>query len=338
MINIDGSMGGGQILRTALGLSAYTKKPFSIINIRAGRKEPGLKEQHLQAVNAMAKLCNADVSGNELHSKEVIFTPREIAKKELNIKISTAGSVGLVLQALMMPAIKENLNVTIEGGADFGKFAPPTLHIKHVLIPLLEKMNCSANINIKRYGFYPKGGSCAEFFSNKSKLMPLNILETGDIISIEGVSVASSSLKNARVAERQANAAKQILFKKFAAIPNIKTIYDNSICTGSGIQLWIKTKNSFIGANALGEPGKKSEVVGEEAANELIFEYENGCVDQHTADQLIPYMALANNSKILTSKITEHTKTNIEIVKKFLDVDFEIKGQIISNSILIRQL
>src|SRR3989344_5411959 len=295
MIEIDGSIneGGGQILRTALGLSAYTKKPFKIINIRKNRPQPGLKEQHLQAVNATAILCNAEVTGNSLHSTNLTFIPKEITKKELNIKVSTAGSIGLVLQALMIPALKSNLN-------------------------------------IRRYGFYPKGGSQIEFFSNKSKLKRLNIASKEKIISINGISAASSSLKTARVSERQANSAKQILFKKFDMIPKINAIYSDSLCPGSGIQLWIKTEDSFIGANAIGELGKKSEIVGEEAANNLIFEFENGSIDQHTADQLIPYLALAGNSSILASKITEHAKTNIKVVKKFMDVDFKIDGNLIA--------
>ena len=40
---LDGSAGegGGQILRTALSLSAITGKPFSVRSIRAGRLKPG---------------------------------------------------------------------------------------------------------------------------------------------------------------------------------------------------------------------------------------------------------------------------------------------------------
>lgn len=332
MIEIDGSIGeaGGQVLRTALGLSAYTNKPFRIINIRKNRPEPGLKEQHLQAVNATMKLCNAEVSGNKLKSTELIFKPNKITNKQVDISISTAGSIGLVLQALMIPASKENLKINIEGGADFGKWAPPTDHIKNVLLPLLDKMNYNCYINIKKYGFYPKGGSAAEFFSDKCNLKPIKIIEKEKILSINGISVASSLLKKAQVSERQAEIAKKILFKRFGIIPKIKPIYDNSLCPGSGIQLWITTENSVLGSNALGELGKKSELVGEEAANNLIFEYEHGAIDHYTADQLIPYLALTKNSEILTSKITDHTKTNIEVVKKFLDVKFKIKNNIIS--------
>jgi len=42
MLLIDGSLGegGGQILRTALGLSMVTGQPFRIENIRARRPKP----------------------------------------------------------------------------------------------------------------------------------------------------------------------------------------------------------------------------------------------------------------------------------------------------------
>ena len=54
MIKIDGSKGegGGQVLRSALALSLVTGKPFTIVNLRAGRKKPGLMQQHLTAVTA----------------------------------------------------------------------------------------------------------------------------------------------------------------------------------------------------------------------------------------------------------------------------------------------
>jgi len=65
VIHLDGSAGegGGQILRTALGLSLVTGTPFTIDRIRAGREKPGLQRQHLAAVRAAAEIGKADVSG-----------------------------------------------------------------------------------------------------------------------------------------------------------------------------------------------------------------------------------------------------------------------------------
>ena len=62
MIVLDGSAGegGGQILRTALGLSLVTGTPFTIESIRAGREKPGLLRQHLTAVQAAAAIGKAE--------------------------------------------------------------------------------------------------------------------------------------------------------------------------------------------------------------------------------------------------------------------------------------
>jgi RNA 3'-terminal phosphate cyclase (ATP) len=48
-VHIDGSLGegGGQILRSALGLSMVTGKAFRIEKIRANREKPRLLRQHL---------------------------------------------------------------------------------------------------------------------------------------------------------------------------------------------------------------------------------------------------------------------------------------------------
>ena len=54
MIEIDGSFGegGGQIVRTAVALSAVTGEPVRITRIREGRKNPGLSPQHVTAILA----------------------------------------------------------------------------------------------------------------------------------------------------------------------------------------------------------------------------------------------------------------------------------------------
>ena len=328
---IDGSYGegGGQVLRTSIGLAAVTGKAIRIINIRKGRCKAGLAEQHLQAVGAVAQLCDAKVKGADLESTELEFIPGKIKSGNVNVKIATAGSVGLTLQALLIPAIKTDLTIKINGGGTYGKWAAPTDNFKYILFPLLEKMGYKAEIKIEREGFYPVGGAIVKVHSGKAELKPLEILEKGKILAIEGRSIASEHLKKAEVAERQAKAAKKLLFDHFKIDAKIKKEYVKSLCPGSGIQLWIRTENTIIGANGLGERGKKAEIVGEEAAKQLIQDYEKGCVDRHTADQLIPYLALAGGGKILASEITGHVTTNAYIIEKFLPAKFRIKGNLI---------
>lgn len=330
MILIDGKEGGGQILRTALGLSALTGRECTIENIRRARPNPGLQEQHLQGVFAVQKLCNAELKGAEKGSTKIIFSPNKIRKGNLEVKIGTAGSVGLILQVLLLPATETKLDVTVKGGATYGKFAPPIHHFENVFLPLLKKMNYAIDLSIIRHGFFPKGGAEIEVFSKEAELKPLHIPEKGKVISVSGISIASKDVEKTEVADSQAKTAKHLLCKKFPDIPiHIKTEYTDTRDTGSGLQLTIKTEHSFFGGDALGEKGKSAERVAEEAVQSLLHSYENGTVDIHTADMLLPYIALAGGS-YKVPEMTDHVKTNMQVIEKFLGTKFKVKDNFIT--------
>ena len=105
MVEIDGSFGegGGQILRTALAFSVIFKRPLTLHHIRAKRKNPGLGHQHLMAVNALAQISGAKVEGNVIGSQKLTFIPGEVCPGDYHFPIGTAGSVTLLLQALLLP-------------------------------------------------------------------------------------------------------------------------------------------------------------------------------------------------------------------------------------------
>ncbi|MHA1828488.1 MAG: RNA 3'-terminal phosphate cyclase [Candidatus Heimdallarchaeaceae archaeon] len=248
----------------------------------------------------------------------------------MKIKISTAGSIGLVLQAVLLVTsqIEKSIKIEINGGGTWNKWAPPVLYLKKVLLPLLKE---GTEIKILRDGFYPKGGARVEVITKPIKLEPIEFLERTEIKEINGFSIASKSLEKARVAERQTKMAKELIKQKFNKELKIETKYVDSYSPGSGILIYIKTENSVIGGDSLGEIRKSAENVAKEAVKNLMFEYANGVVDRHAADMLLPYMALSSG-KIQTSEITHHIKTNISVIEKFLPVRFEIdeKEKIIS--------
>jgi RNA 3'-terminal phosphate cyclase (ATP)/RNA 3'-terminal phosphate cyclase (GTP) len=330
MIEISGDYleGGGQILRTAVALSAVTGKACRITNIRKGRPNPGLQAQHLEGINATARLCNAEISGNKLGSTEIIFQPHEIQSGALKISIPTAGSVGLVLQPLMIAAIHAGsaVEINISGGATNGKWAPPTNYIIHVLLPLLEKMGYKGSVKIEKYGYYPKGGAQVRAMIEPSDLKSLWLIERGQLLGIDGISHASVQLENAKVAERQAKAAENILKRDLEIAPMITINYVRAENLGSALELFAKTENSVLGSDALGEIRKRAEEVGKEAAEHVVKTIlKNSAVDRHAEDQLLPYMALAEGkSAINVADITNHTRTNIWVIEKFLPVKFEI--------------
>ncbi len=329
MLTIDGSEGGGQILRTALGLSALTGKACTVKNIRLSRSNPGLQEQHLQGVLAMQKLCDAELKGAVKHSTEITFIPHTIKDGKLDVSISTAGSIGLVLQILLLAATHANLTITIKGGATYGKFAPPVDHFTNVFLPLLKRMGYDVSVRVIRHGFYPKGGAHVEVKTKKAALKPLHILDKGKFVAIHGVSIASKDLEKVDVAGRQAKEAKQLLFKHFPVPMTISPSYVDTLNAGSGLQLTLETEHSLFGGDALGEKGKSAEMVAQEAVTSLLHSYEHGTVDIHTADMLLPYIALCGGSYV-APEITPHVRTNIAVIEQFLGNRFTINGTTIT--------
>jgi len=360
MLNIDGSHleGGGQIIRTALALSTITRISFEANNIRKGRKAPGLKAQHLHCIKALQKLANAKAGYAELASERLRYIPGKLEGKTLNIDIGTAGSVSLLLQSILLPSFfaDRKTRIRLTGGTS-GKWAMPYDFFEHVLIPHLKKFCKKLELKRIRRGYYPAGGgkieitvtpeyklsdfeNFSQFYQHLKENAPkINLTEQGHLVQIKGISHASAMLQKANVAERQASAAKLILNKLNCPV-HVQTEYADTLSPGSGITLWaIFSKDQeeidfqnpiLLGADALGEKGKRAEAVGEEAANHLLKEINSGApVDSHTADNLIPWLALFGK-QMKVSKITNHTKTNIWTCEQFLGKTFEIKDNLIS--------
>jgi len=328
-VEIDGSVGegGGQILRTSLSLSCITGRPLRIFNIRKGREKPGLMPQHITCVNAVSKIANADVSGNEVGSTELLFTPRKITPGEYIFDIKTAGSISLVFQTIFPPLLSttKTSRITIKGGTHV-PFSPTYHYIAGVFIPVLNKMGIEANCSINRYGFYPKGGGEVEFeISPIKKLKGVNLTSRGKLLSINGYSgVARLPLK---IAERQRNSLLQQLHPLSA---NIKIL--NVLSPGEGTFTFIKAEyeNTIAGFSSLGKRGKPAEEVGREAAKEFInFHNTSASLDPHLSDQIVIYLALSEeDSSFTTSRITQHLMTNLWVIKRFLKINYHIEGDI----------
>ena len=333
MIEIDGSKGegGGAVVRVAIALSAVTGKEIRINNIRAKRSSPGLRAQHLMGIRAVAELCNAEVEGDEIHSKEIEFKPSEIQARKINVDVGTAGSITLVLQALMVPAIfaEDRVKVKITGGTDV-KWSPPIDYLRYVTLPLLQKFGYDGKVEVERRGYYPKGGGkvVAEF--GPSELAEINLTERGKILSAEGISHAHQNLEKARVARRQTRSARPLIYKRLAneGVDSdiiMKQEYCESPSYGSGLILWVRTENSVIGSDSLGEKGRTAERVGQDAVGGLLKELDSGAaLDRWMGDQVVPYLALAGGS-VRVSEITEHARTNVMLANKF-GFDVRIRG------------
>ena len=340
MITLDGSHGegGGQIIRTALALSMLTQQAFQIINIRKGRQEPGLKAQHLAAIRAFQAMSDCTVSGAEIGSQELCFVPAPITRFTHDLDIGTAGSISLVLQALLLPCsfASKQVKLTLHGGTDVA-WSMPVDYVREVLLPRITGF-ASIKIEQLKRGYYPTGGGLVHVTIKQrqkpKQVKPLELSQPGALFSIKGISHASEELQNAQVAERQANAARLALSQLGVSV-EISTEYRKTASTGSGITLWaVLTQKdeefSKLGADALGSRGMTAEKVGIAAAQKLLTALQSRApVDQHLADNLLPWMALARPSSILAETITEHTRTNAMVIEQFLPVKFRIEGNMI---------
>lgn len=333
MIEVDGSQksGSGTILRLSVALAAILKQPLHIYNIRQNRPQPGLRPQHLEAVLAAAKLCEASVGGAELNSRELWFKPKEVIGGRFEAEIGTAGSIPMLLMTVLPICIfsknKVQLHVS-KGGTDVSQ-SPTINYMRNVFLPTLKRMGISATIKVHKYGYYPKGmGEVTLTVEPCSFLESLRLESFGTLKAVKGVSVCTF-LAERKVAERQAKAANDYL-RKEGYVADIQIVNDrsNPLQKGSSLVLWAETdKGAILGADAIGELKKTSETVGKEAAEKLHTEISaKATVDVHLADMLIPYVALAKDkSAYLTRTISDHLETNIWLTEKLLGVKFKIE-------------
>ncbi|RLF91489.1 RNA 3'-phosphate cyclase [Thermococci archaeon] len=328
---IDGSFGegGGQILRTSVALSAVTGEPIKIVKIRENRPNPGLRPQHLTGIKVLADLTRAKVSGLRVGSREVEFSPNRIGfLDDVKIDIGTAGSISLLMQSLL-PALafsEEPCSLKLIGGTDV-KWSPPIDYMREVLLRLLMEMGFNFKIDIKRRGYYPKGGGIVYLRTNPvEELKEIKKEKFGTLKRIEGRSHCGRLPRH--VAERQANSARDLLSERGYPDPEIEIEVSDSLCPGSGITIW-GIGESIIGGDSIGERGKRAEIVGKEAAKKFVSAMESGAaLDEHMGDNLIPWMGLARGkSRITVSRITKHTLTNIKVTEEILGVEFKVVGK-----------
>ncbi|UCD26098.1 MAG: RNA 3'-terminal phosphate cyclase [Candidatus Bathyarchaeota archaeon] len=332
MLEINGSQksGSGTILRLSIALAGILGEPLHIYNIRQRRSQPGLRPQHLESVLTAAKLCNAEIKGATLGSRELWFKPDGIRSGEIKAEIGTAGSIPMLLLTILplCTYAKDAVSIqVVKGGTDV-RYAPTINYLRYVLLPTLGRMGLKASLTIQKYGYYPKGmGEVLLEVQPCSKLIPIQLDEFGTIEELSGVSVCTF-LANRKVAERQAEAANRYLNSQgYRARIQIINDRSNPIQKGSSLVLWAKTStNVLFGGDAIGELRKSSERVGREAAENLLREVQaQVTVDIHLADMLVPYIALAKgNSAYLARDITNHIDTNIWLAQKILGAKFQV--------------
>jgi len=216
LLEVDGSLGegGGQILRSSLALSVLTGRPFHLRNIRVGRRRPGLQPQHLMSVQAAAAISSAQVRGENRDSTELFFEPGPVVAGKYRFAIGTAGATGLVLQTVYLPLAlraRGTSEITLEGGTHVP--ASPCFHFLDVTWRgYLKLLGMEIRVELKRPGFYPRGGGVMEAQVQPcARLRGLSLAERDAVTSARGFSAVAGLPEH--ISQRQARQAAHRLEK-----------------------------------------------------------------------------------------------------------------------------
>jgi len=324
MRTIDGSHGegGGQLVRMACALAALTGMPIRLVNVRARRDPPGLAPQHLAAVKAVAVLCNADTEDLMSRTENFTFRPGTLRAGEFQFDVGTAGSIPLVLQALLPVALCAPGPVTlrITGGTDV-RAAPPLDYLQFVLLPLLARLGAKFSLVVRRRGYYPRGGGMVEVRVEPGSLKPLVLDEPGPIEAIGGA-VHVSNLP-AHIAERMMRVARSKLARfgpESIAVDLLGT--DRAIGPGGACVLWACCANTLLAGSEVAQRGIPAEEIASRAAGALATELDAGVsLDLHASDQVLIYLALAGGtSRFTVREYSSHARTTAWLVEQFLPV------------------
>ncbi|HMO13834.1 MAG TPA: RNA 3'-terminal phosphate cyclase [Pirellulaceae bacterium] len=326
---IDGSLGegGGQIVRSSLTLSMLSGRVVEIRNIRAGRKKPGLLNQHLTAVNAARQICNGSVTGAELGSQHLIFAPGRIQARAFEFAIGSAGSTILVAQTLI-PALMVadgQSSLEIEGGTH-NSAAPPFEYLKYVYLPLLERLGPKFRSEILAWGFYPAGGGRIRIeISPEKNLSGFNLLETGGE-SEPNVTALVSRLP-LTIAERECTFIRHKAGWKAKQCESVRIT--NSPGPGNVVMIRLAFPNVTEIFTGFGRRGLPAEEVAEFAWQEVCAYLGNQApVGEHLCDQLLLPLgmaaALGQACQFVTGPLSLHSQTHVELIKKFLPISIEV--------------
>lgn len=321
MIVIDGTEGegGGQVLRNALALSLVTGQPFRIDNIRGKRPKPGLMRQHVTAIEAACTVGTAHCEGLAVGASTIVFHPGRVQAGDYRFAVGTAGSTGLVLQAVLAPLMLADApsRLVIEGGTH-ASHAPPFEFIAATLLPLLERLGPKFIARLIRPGFYPVGGGRIEIEIDPARLEPMDFMERGAPRLLRARAVVASLPRV--IAEREIASLRTELDwpEEAFSVESLSDDYGpgNVVLLEAGFEHVTEIFSSF------GKIGLSAETIGRQLAGRMKgYLAANAFAGPYLADQLLLPMALAGRGRFTTVKPSDHSHTAATVIRRFLDRD-----------------
>ena len=296
-------------------------------------------------------------SGNIVLVPTKLFIKNE-NNEEIKCILNSAGSIGLMIQQLLPCVLfseienkeSKEINITLTGGT-LVKFSPTIYYLNEVLFPILEKnMNIKASCDLIKNGIYPMG--LGEVILHVQKILkendefikPINITERGKFLKAEIRFCYTNNFKFKldKICDTIYKNAKKIIRNEFnqngyskneegeeIEFDEDEIIKQERINLGDRYytfyyQIVMIYENTRIKGDYMISEKKGDFIIDEiidkcEEATFYTVQNNEVCLDEHTVDHLIIFMALAKGtSKIKVGPISLHTQTAIEIIKKFV--------------------
>ena len=328
-MQVDGAKGegGGQILRTAVAFSAIQGRPVRIYRIRAGRDVPGLKRQHISALQVIAKVFGGELKGATEGSSEVTFVPGRPRLDALALDMGTAASITLVLQAVV-PAVAltgSRLNLEIVGGTDV-PWSPTYDYFERVAREAYARIGIGFTISARRRGYYPRGGGYVSVTIDPcAELKALDLTGGEDVQDVRLVSRCGRLPKH--VAERQLASAGTEMAKAGLHVSSTELSEEQSDSPGSSLLAYFVGPSKCIGADGIGAKGKPAEDVGKEAALRFVTAARSGAsLDPNLADMVLPLLSLAHTaSRVAVPTVTSHLLSGLELASQFTECRWSVE-------------
>lgn len=313
------------MVRTSVALAAMTGITTRLTRIRENRPTNGLSKQHTTAVKAVAMMTGSKVTGNYIGSSELLIEPGKEQNSHITLDIGTAGSVSLVIQAALLAArnFTETLVLDLKGGTNV-MWAPPIDSYSEVLFPMMERMGIHATLDLKERGFYPMGGGHVVVTMEPiGKIRPLKLDALGALKSVKGLCYVQHL--SDRIGEDMMGVCRKVL--EPVCDPQIEYQQCTGPSRGAGMILAAEYDNGILSSNVLSSKGHSAQQSGMDVASDLLQEMRGGAtLDIHSADQLLPYMAMADGPSCFTvSRISKHLLSQMDTLESFLDVKFGVE-------------
>ncbi|MFL6492380.1 MAG: RNA 3'-terminal phosphate cyclase [Nitrososphaera sp.] len=339
-VKIDGSQGegGGQILRTAVSLSAITGKPVQVTNIRAKRPNPGLRPQHMTGIRIIADLFHAKFENLKVGAEWIRFSPSDrFEGGSVKFDIGTAGSIPLILMTVV-PAVSlsnNSLQIEVTGGTDV-KASPTIDYVKFVVAKSYLSIGLKFLVDVLKRGYYPKGGGLVQSTINACKRP--GTIELLDTHYVEPKIISVCGQLPVNVAKRQISSALIALEKKDVRCSNYTASIETSFSPGSSILVYsVSDFGLYVGGDSIGGLGKRAEAVGTEAAQRFLEStLAQATVDPFLADMLVLPLALSKGrSRYRVARVTQHLLTNLHVASEIVGCKYSIEQQRGSSVVII---